>query len=65
MEHQYDPGHIGAIIGKKTVTDETVLLVTDANRRRDGKVAIFEVDKSNYVAVLGGNYTVLARDTSR
>lgn len=49
-----DPiGHIGAVIGKKNVGGETVLLVTDANRR-PGKVFIFEVDATNFDAIFGG-----------
>jgi hypothetical protein len=46
-------GHIGAVVGKKNVDGETVLLVTDANRK-PGKVFIFEVNANNFDAIFGG-----------
>ncbi len=46
-------GHVLMVIGKKTVNGQTVLLLMSANQRGDGQVAIFEVDKSNFDAVLG------------
>lgn len=47
------PGHVGAIIGKKKVDGTTILLITDSNRKSDGKVRIFTVDESNKYAIFG------------
>src|SRR3990167_6027657 len=46
-------GHVGAIVAKKMINGETVLLLSDANRKHDGKVRIFRVDKSNELAIFG------------
>lgn len=51
-------GHIGAIIGKKTSNNETVLLATDANRDQDGKITLFEIDYTNYPGILGKQHQV-------
>ncbi len=61
FDYQTNAGHVGAIIGKKTIDDEVVLLAADANRRNKGEVAIFEVDKSNLEATIGGEYSALAK----
>ena len=49
----FTPGHAGCVIGKKEVQGKTILLISDANRKNDGKVRIFEVDQSNFDAVFG------------
>ncbi len=46
-------GHVFAVVGKKVVEGETVLLIASANQARDGKIALFEVDNSNFDAVFG------------
>ena len=46
-------GHIGAIVGKKTVAGKTILLASDANRKNDGKIRLFEVDETNFDAIFG------------
>ena len=47
------PGHIGAIVDKKVIDGETVLLATDANRKDDGLVRIFKIHRGNMYGVLG------------
>ena len=47
------PGHIGCVIGKKEIEGKTILLISDANRKNDGKVRMFEVNESNFNAVFG------------
>jgi len=61
----YEPGkhHMGAIIEKKEVDGITKLLLTDSNRKADGKIKLFEVDYANYPVILGGWYHVLGRRT--
>jgi len=54
-------GHVGAVVGKKEYDNETVLLIAEANRRRQGEVNIFEVDKSNYEVILGAKRIVIGR----
>ena len=49
----FKTGHIGAIIGKKVVDEEVVLLVADANRKNDGKIRIFEVTEHNFYKIFG------------
>lgn len=49
----FNTGHIGAIIGKKIVDGEVVLLVADANRKNDGKIKIFEVTEHNFYKIFG------------
>ena len=46
-------GHVFAVVAKKEVNGETVLLIASANQTSVGKVALFEVDKSNFDAVFG------------
>jgi hypothetical protein len=50
---RYDTGagHIGAVIGKKVVNSEIILLIADANRKNDGEVRIFEVRQNNFDAI--------------
>lgn len=45
--------HIGTCVGKKSVDGETVLLITDANRKNDGVIRVFEVDKGNFRVIFG------------
>lgn len=49
----YQTGHIGAIIGRKVVNGETVLLVADSNRKNDGEIMIFEVTEHNFYKIFG------------
>jgi len=49
----FQTGHIGAIIGKKIVDGEVILLVADANRKNDGKIRIFEVTEHNFYKIFG------------
>jgi hypothetical protein len=46
-------GHIGAVIGSKEVNGNTTLLVTDANKQKDGRVHIFEVTDKNINSIFG------------
>lgn len=46
-------GHIFAVVGKKTVKGEIVLLIAAANQASDGRISLFEVDKSNFDVVFG------------
>lgn len=48
-----ETGHIGAIVGKKTVNGKTVLLMADSNRTSEGKVKVYETDENNFDVVLG------------
>lgn len=43
-----DKDMVGVVVGKKTVKGEIVLLVTDADRKDDGEVHIYQVDKDNF-----------------
>ena len=52
-EVTFSTGHIGAIIGKKIVDGEVVLLVADSNRKNDGKIRIFEVTEANFYKIFG------------
>lgn len=45
--------HIGTVIGKKKVWGETILLLTDANRKEDGAIRVFEVNKDNFRVIFG------------
>ncbi len=45
--------HIGTVIGKKIIKGETVLLITDANRKSDGVIRVFEVNKTNFRVIFG------------
>jgi len=57
-------GHVGAVIDKKVIDGQTVLLISDANRKRDGRVRIFRVDEANKYAIFGEpprNWVVLRR----
>lgn len=55
MGVRYDTkaGHVFSVVGKKTLNGETVLLIASANQASDGRITIFEVDKSNFDAVFG------------
>ena len=44
---------IGTVIGRKTVGGERVLLVTDADRKEDGVIRVFEVNKNNFRVIFG------------
>jgi hypothetical protein len=46
-------GHVFAVVDKKIVNGQTVLLIISANQRMDGQIAIFEVDNSNFDVVFG------------
>lgn len=46
-------GHVFAVVGKKVVDGQTVLLIASANQAGSGKISIFEVDSSNFDAVFG------------
>jgi hypothetical protein len=46
-------GHVFAVVGKKVVSGQTVLLLISANQRMDGQITIFEVDNSNFDVVFG------------
>ncbi len=46
-------GHVAAVVGKKTVNGQTVLLIASANQARDGRVALFEVDDNNFEVTFG------------
>jgi hypothetical protein len=48
-----ESGHTGAIVGKKNINGETVLLVADANGAFDGQIHIYEVDKCNFDIAFG------------
>lgn len=57
-------GHVGAVIDKKVIDGQTVLLVSDANRKRDGRVRVFRVDDANKYAIFGEpprNWVILRR----
>jgi hypothetical protein len=45
--------HIGTVIGKKLVNGKTKLLLTDANRKNDGVIRVFEVDDDNFPEIFG------------
>ena len=47
------PGHIAAIVDKKVIDGETVLLAADANRKDDGLVRMFKIHRGNMYGVLG------------
>ena len=49
----FQTGHIGAIVGRKIVDGETVLLVADSNRKNDGRIMIFEVTEHNFYKIFG------------
>ena len=46
-------GHVGAVVGKKKSGNETILLVSDSNRKCDGAPRIFRVDRANAHAIFG------------
>jgi hypothetical protein len=48
-----ESGHTGAIVGKKNINGDTVLLVADANGAFDGQIHIYEVDKCNFDIAFG------------
>lgn len=54
-------GHIGAVVDKKQIDGQTILLVADANRQNDGRVHIFEVAEGNFDAVFGPARKVVIR----
>lgn len=57
-----DFGHVGAILARGT--DEfgnKLLLVTDANRARDGKVRIFTVGENSLSDIFGSEYRYILR----
>jgi len=53
VRYDTQAGHVGLVVGKKLISGKTVLLVSDANRKRDGIVRLFEVDENNFNAVFG------------
>lgn len=46
-------GHVGVIIGKKEIGEETTLLVSDSNRKSEGKPRLFKVNRANAHAIFG------------
>lgn len=46
-------GHVFAVVGKKTVNGETVLLIAAANQVSDGRISLFEVDNGNFDVIFG------------
>jgi len=46
-------GHIFAVVGRKMINGEVVLLIAAANQASDGRISLFEVDKSNFDVVFG------------
>ena len=46
-------GHVFAVVGKKSVGGETVLLIASANQNSDGRIYLFEVDEGNFDAIFG------------
>lgn len=46
-------GHVGVIMGKKLYHGKYILLVTEANRQNDGRIAVYTVDEYNLNAKLG------------
>jgi hypothetical protein len=54
-------GHIFAIIGKKRVDSQTILLVISANQNRDGQISIFEVDNHNFADIFGYRKVILRK----
>jgi len=46
-------GHVFVVVGKKSFGGQTVLLVAAANQTGEGRVYIFEVDKSNFDTIFG------------
>ncbi len=53
LPYDSTPGHVGAIVGKKKSGDDTILLVSDSNRKCDGAPRLFRVDKANAHAIFG------------
>jgi hypothetical protein len=53
LPYESTAGHVGAIVGKKKSGDETILLISDSNRKCDGAPRIFRVDKANAHAIFG------------
>ena len=50
-EDEYN--HMGVVIGRKVIDDDTRLLVADANRSNDGRIQVSEVNWSNFADVFG------------
>lgn len=46
-------GHVVVIVGKKKSGGETILLVSDSNRKCDGAPRLFKVDRANAHAIFG------------
>ena len=46
-------GHIFAVVGRKIINGEVILLIAAANQASDGRISLFEVDKSNFDVVFG------------
>jgi hypothetical protein len=54
-------GHVFAVVAKKSVNGQTVLLIASSNQDRDGKIALTEVSEQNFDDVFGTLRKVVLR----